>query len=130
MKTKRTGFAVTAAIWLLVTGGIIVGVVSPVSAGRHFHGGVRLAASESSYMAPTACSDQGADCPPDTATQTDDDGFSFRTASTWGFMWVVTRVYPSVCQEVPTRMLGVCSKDVREAEMDRRGLSAAQRRRL
>ena len=130
MRTEQTGFAVTAAVWLLVTGGIIVGVVSPVWAGRHFHGGVRLAASESSYMVPTACQDQGTDCPPGTATQTNAEDFSLRTASTWGLMWVVVRVYPSVCQEVPTRMLGVCSKDVREAEMDRRGLSAAQRRRL
>ncbi len=64
------------------------------------------------------------------SARTDTADFSFRTASTWGLMWVVARVYPSVCQEVPTRMLGVCSKDVREAEMDRRGLSAAQRRRL
>lgn len=130
MRAERTGIELAVVIWLLVTGGIIVGAISPASAGRHFHGGVRLAASESSYLAPTACRDQGADCPRGAAAQTDAEDFSFRTASTWGLMWVVARVYPSVCQEVPTRMLGVCSKDVREAEMDRRGLSEAQRRRL
>lgn len=130
MRTEQTGFAVTAALWLLVTGSVIVGAILPASAGRHFHGGVRLAASESTYMTPMACSDQGTGCSPGRSARTDTADFSFRTASTWGLMWVVARVYPSVCQNVPTRMLGVCSKGVREAEMDRRGLSASQRRRL